>query len=169
MKLISFLLSVFKLDFKNVIQFNVFNLWRPVDTKAFYFQVCCLGRKNIQLFCLRDESIHIPKRRVCPMKTDRCYLDTLPVSTSTPPSRAPVCSVISVYVCIYQQKWDEKDTTIMIKAILVFNNHGKPRLSKFYQYFVSDTVIMCCCQLSWVVRWWGSFIQKSNKFEYRIF
>lgn len=79
---------------------------------------------------------------------DRCYLDTLPVSTSTPPSRAPVCSAISVYVCIYQQKWDEKDTTIMIKAILVFNNHGKPRLSKFYQYFVSDSVIMCCCQLS---------------------
>lgn len=27
----------------------------------------------------------------------------------------------------------------MIKAILVFNNHGKPRLSKFYQYFVSKT------------------------------
>lgn len=26
----------------------------------------------------------------------------------------------------------------MIKAILVFNNHGKPRLSKFYQYFVSS-------------------------------
>ena len=25
----------------------------------------------------------------------------------------------------------------MIKAILVFNNHGKPRLSKFYQYYVS--------------------------------
>lgn len=25
----------------------------------------------------------------------------------------------------------------MIKAILVFNNHGRPRLSKFYQYFVS--------------------------------
>lgn len=25
----------------------------------------------------------------------------------------------------------------MIKAILVFNNHGKPRLSKFYHYFVS--------------------------------
>nr|CAD7405028.1 unnamed protein product [Timema cristinae] len=24
----------------------------------------------------------------------------------------------------------------MIKAILVFNNHGKPRMSKFYQYFV---------------------------------
>lgn len=109
----------------------------------------CSGRKNIKLFCLRDESIHIPKRRVCPMKTDRCYLDTLPVSTSTPPSRAPVCSAISVYVCIYQQKWDEKDTTIMIKAILVFNNHGKPRLSKFYQYFVSDSVIMCCCHIEW--------------------
>ncbi|KAL7638459.1 UNVERIFIED_CONTAM: hypothetical protein RMT77_011029 [Armadillidium vulgare] len=26
----------------------------------------------------------------------------------------------------------------MIKAILVFNNHGKPRLSKFYQYFVEE-------------------------------
>merc|ERR1712071_595239 len=25
-----------------------------------------------------------------------------------------------------------------IKAILVFNNHGKPRLSKFYQYFNED-------------------------------
>ena len=23
----------------------------------------------------------------------------------------------------------------MIKAILIFNNHGKPRLSKFYQYY----------------------------------
>ncbi|KYM78704.1 AP-3 complex subunit sigma-2 [Atta colombica] len=28
--------------------------------------------------------------------------------------------------------------TDMIKAILVFNNHGKPRLSKFYQYFNED-------------------------------
>lgn len=26
----------------------------------------------------------------------------------------------------------------MINAILVFNNHGKPRLSKFYQYYVSN-------------------------------
>jgi hypothetical protein len=26
----------------------------------------------------------------------------------------------------------------MIKAILVFNNHGKPRMSKFYQFFVSE-------------------------------
>lgn len=25
----------------------------------------------------------------------------------------------------------------MIKAILIFNNHGKPRLNKFYQYYVS--------------------------------
>lgn len=144
------------------------------------FNVLTCGNRRIQnhftlLFAVWGEKTfssfvwgtNLP-RRVCPMKTDRCYLDTLPVSTSTPPSRAPVCSVISVYVCIYQQKWDEKDTTIMIKAILVFNNHGKPRLSKFYQYFVSDSV-MCCCQLSWVVRWWGSFIQKSNKFEYRIF
>lgn len=27
----------------------------------------------------------------------------------------------------------------MINAILVFNNYGKPRLSKFYQYYVSKT------------------------------
>ncbi|ESN92823.1 hypothetical protein HELRODRAFT_69335 [Helobdella robusta] len=26
----------------------------------------------------------------------------------------------------------------MIKAILVFNNHGKPRLTKFYQYYQED-------------------------------
>lgn len=26
----------------------------------------------------------------------------------------------------------------MIKAILVFNNHGKPRLSKFYEFYVSE-------------------------------
>lgn len=32
----------------------------------------------------------------------------------------------------------------MIKAILVFNNHGKPRLSKFYQYFVSITTVIIC-------------------------
>jgi len=28
----------------------------------------------------------------------------------------------------------------MIKAILVFNNHGKPRLTKFYQYYVSNVL-----------------------------
>ncbi|XP_013382470.1 AP-3 complex subunit sigma-1 isoform X2 [Lingula anatina] len=27
----------------------------------------------------------------------------------------------------------------MIKAVLVFNNHGKPRVSKFYQHFPEDT------------------------------
>ncbi len=26
----------------------------------------------------------------------------------------------------------------MIKGILIFNNHGKPRLTKFYHYYVSD-------------------------------
>ncbi|ELU18259.1 hypothetical protein CAPTEDRAFT_148227 [Capitella teleta] len=26
----------------------------------------------------------------------------------------------------------------MIRAILVFNNHGKPRISKFYQYYTED-------------------------------
>uniref|UniRef100_A0A2K5W9E9 Adaptor related protein complex 3 subunit sigma 1 n=1 Tax=Macaca fascicularis TaxID=9541 RepID=A0A2K5W9E9_MACFA len=29
--------------------------------------------------------------------------------------------------------------TAMIKAILIFNNHGKPRLSKFYQPYSEDT------------------------------
>lgn len=28
----------------------------------------------------------------------------------------------------------------MIKAILIFNNHGKPRLIRFYQYFVSIVI-----------------------------
>jgi len=32
----------------------------------------------------------------------------------------------------------------MIKAILVFNNHGKPRMSKFYQYFVSTSWNLFC-------------------------
>ncbi|XP_029366266.1 AP-3 complex subunit sigma-1 isoform X5 [Dunckerocampus dactyliophorus] len=27
----------------------------------------------------------------------------------------------------------------MIKAILIFNNHGKPRLSKFYEHYSEDT------------------------------
>lgn len=127
--------------------------------KHFTLMFAVWGEKTFIYFVWGTNLFIYPEKRVCPMKTDRCYLDALPVSTSTPPSRAPVCSVISVYVCIYQQKWDEKDTTIMIKAILVFNNHGKPRLSKFYQYFVSDSVIMCCCQY-WEVRWWGSFILK---------
>lgn len=30
---------------------------------------------------------------------------------------------------------DKESVGTMIKAILVFNNHGKPRLSKFYQYY----------------------------------
>ena len=30
----------------------------------------------------------------------------------------------------------------MIKAILVFNNHGKPRLIKFYSYYVSTVTIV---------------------------
>ena len=31
----------------------------------------------------------------------------------------------------------------MIKAILVFNNHGKPRVNKFYQYYVSFDKFSC--------------------------
>uniref|UniRef100_A0A8C8VDW8 AP complex mu/sigma subunit domain-containing protein n=1 Tax=Pelusios castaneus TaxID=367368 RepID=A0A8C8VDW8_9SAUR len=29
----------------------------------------------------------------------------------------------------------------MIKAILIFNNHGKPRLSKFYQRYVRGVLL----------------------------
>ena len=32
----------------------------------------------------------------------------------------------------------------MIKAILVFNNHGKPRMSRFYQYYVSFSFVSGC-------------------------
>lgn len=34
---------------------------------------------------------------------------------------------------------------VMIKAILIFNNHGKPRLSKFYEHYVSNVFILCIC------------------------
>ena len=34
----------------------------------------------------------------------------------------------------------------MIKAILIFNNHGKPRLNKFYQYYVSVPPCPALCQ-----------------------
>ena len=30
----------------------------------------------------------------------------------------------------------------MIKAILIFNNHGKPRLNKFYHYYVSSAIFL---------------------------
>lgn len=33
---------------------------------------------------------------------------------------------------------------VMIKAILIFNNHGKPRLSKFYEHYVSS--LSPCCR-----------------------
>eukprot|EP00054_Salpingoeca_dolichothecata_P002930 m.24552 g.24552 ORF g.24552 m.24552 type:complete len:175 (+) comp13399_c0_seq3:21-545(+) len=38
----------------------------------------------------------------------------------------------------------------MIKAVLVFNNHGKPRLTKFYQHFSEDMqqqIVRECFQL----------------------
>ena len=35
----------------------------------------------------------------------------------------------------------------MIKAILVFNNHGKPRVNKFYQYYVSYNLSPHFCQV----------------------
>jgi hypothetical protein len=51
-------------------------------------------------------------------------------------------AVISQYIEIEKSKFilnlklnPINQSKIMIKAILVFNNHGKPRLSKFYQYF----------------------------------
>ncbi len=30
----------------------------------------------------------------------------------------------------------------MIKAILIFNNHGKPRVNKFYQFYVSTNWVI---------------------------
>ena len=35
----------------------------------------------------------------------------------------------------------------MIKAILVFNNHGKPRVNKFYQYYVSHILSLRFCHV----------------------
>jgi len=35
----------------------------------------------------------------------------------------------------------------MIKAILVFNNHGKPRLSKFYEHVVCLTIMWLLFQM----------------------
>ncbi|XP_048383052.1 AP-3 complex subunit sigma-1 isoform X4 [Stegostoma tigrinum] len=34
---------------------------------------------------------------------------------------------------------EEGCPVVMIKAILIFNNHGKPRLSKFYERYSEDT------------------------------
>lgn len=42
-----------------------------------------------------------------------------------------------ILTAIVVQYFNRNHIWKMIKAILVFNNHGKPRLSKFYQYFVS--------------------------------
>jgi hypothetical protein len=30
---------------------------------------------------------------------------------------------------------------IMIKGVLIINNHGKPRLTKFYEYFVCSAIL----------------------------
>ena len=38
----------------------------------------------------------------------------------------------------------------MIKAILVFNNHGKPRLTKFYQYYVRQDHAARACFIIFV-------------------
>lgn len=42
----------------------------------------------------------------------------------------------NIYTTISSSIWEPKRAD-MIKAILIFNNHGKPRLIRFYQYFVS--------------------------------
>lgn len=47
------------------------------------------------------------------------------------PHGSEECTVKYTLHCILDQN------STMIKAILVFNNHGKPRLMKFYQYYVS--------------------------------
>lgn len=40
-------------------------------------------------------------------------------------------------VTLIQFSAKKTENNRMIKAILIFNNHGKPRLIRFYQYFVS--------------------------------
>lgn len=54
--------------------------------------------------------------------------------------------VIDFFCCCYfhdrevtliQFSAKKTENNRMIKAILIFNNHGKPRLIRFYQYFVS--------------------------------
>lgn len=43
----------------------------------------------------------------------------------------------------------------MIKAILIFNNHGKPRLIRFYQYFVSTEQIFSIFSSLSLLIWFG--------------
>lgn len=39
-----------------------------------------------------------------------------------------VCVVVQVFLFV----------VVMIRAVLVINNHGKPRLTKFYEYMRED-------------------------------
>ena len=48
-----------------------------------------------------------------------------------------IFSVLTPYIKIALKIHSGLFNTGMIKAILVFNNHGKPRLLKFYQHYVS--------------------------------
>ncbi|XP_034039281.1 AP-3 complex subunit sigma-2 [Thalassophryne amazonica] len=47
-------------------------------------------------------------------------------------------SLYQTYFTVSLKKKKKKPAVEMIKAILIFNNHGKPRLIRFYQYFAED-------------------------------
>ena len=54
----------------------------------------------------------------------------------------------------------------MIKAILIFNNHGKPRLSKFYQYYnesQQQQIIKETFQVGWLVLRIQMELKKTSK------
>lgn len=50
-----------------------------------------------------------------------------------------VIRVVVFLLCFSKDSQTGFKALKMIQAILVFNNHGKPRLTKFYTYFVSVT------------------------------
>ncbi|XP_041041935.1 AP-3 complex subunit sigma-1 isoform X2 [Carcharodon carcharias] len=64
---------------------------------------------------------------------------------SVPPTPCPFvrscCGEIPLRFPLVSRCFGKKSSSavIMIKAILIFNNHGKPRLSKFYERYSEDT------------------------------
>lgn len=98
--------------------------------KHFSFLVSCLGRKNIHLFCLRDESIHTKKEfvRLRPIDVVEIYFRS---QRQLPPSRAPVCSVKSVSVRIYQQNEMRKTQRSWLRPFLFLTTTGSLGFQSF--------------------------------------
>lgn len=97
--------------------------------KHFSFKSAVWGEKTY--ICFDGGRIYPYQKRVCPIKTDRCCWDILPVSTSTPPSRAPVCSVISVSVRIYQQNEMRKTQRSWLRPFLFLTTTGSLGFQSF--------------------------------------